>query len=89
MFKRLFTRETADSEARKHINLMADALEQQRKELGKALDELEELRSEHRKLRGRFYAARGELEPPKVESKADVLRRIGYIPGKAPPHQGS
>jgi predicted nuclease with TOPRIM domain len=51
-------------------------------------ERLDQLESEHRKLRGRFYQARGELAEPhaRSESKAAVLARIGYVPGKPAPH---
>lgn len=52
----------------------------------KALEEdLAALEGKHEALRGRFYATRGVERPPAVESKADILRRFGHIPGKPPP----
>lgn len=46
--------------------------------VAKISDRLDELYSEHRKLRGRFYSARGELAPdtPKPETKAEILARV-------------
>jgi len=87
----LFTRKAVDSEARKHLALVNEALEDHRRALAKLQDALDELHSEHRKLRGRFYAARGEVETPQPakESKADILRRIGYVPGQPAPHRGT
>jgi hypothetical protein len=58
--------------------------------LAGACDKLDELHSEHRKLRGRFYQARGELESvatTRTETKAQALARIGYVPGRPAPHR--
>jgi len=76
----------------KHVRLLKEANEELRHEIGKLADRLEELHSEHRKLRGRFYAARGELSPEEPQSrearKALALRQLGFVPGRAPPHTG-
>jgi len=87
MFTRLFTRKTADLEARKRIVELQSNLEEWQSHVEKLQNRLDELTSEHRKLRGRFYASRGEVERVEPETKADVLRRIGYIPGKPAPHR--
>jgi len=68
------------------------SLRDDRADLVKLVDklqaDLEQLQSEHRKLRGRFYKARGEFEEPQNETKAQVLARIGYVPGRPAPHKG-
>jgi predicted nucleic acid-binding Zn-ribbon protein len=88
MFKRLFTARAVDTECRKRLLALTDHVEELRKYAEKLKDALEELHSEHRKLRGRFYAARGEIETPaQPQSKAEILRSIGYVPGRAPPHR--
>lgn len=92
---RIFTGSTQRSEVSRkefsdlwyYCKELSDAHAETRKALDKALDTIDELRSEHRKLRGRFYAARGEVEAAPAETKADVLRRIGYIPGRPAPHR--
>lgn len=61
-------------------------------EIQKVSDRLDELQSEHRKLRGRFYQARGELESnektlSREEMKAQAFAKIGYVPGKPAVHR--
>lgn len=38
------------------------------------------------RLRGRFYATGAHKQPPAPQSKADILREFGYMPGKPAPH---
>ena len=59
-------------------------------EVDRLSDKLDELASEHRKLRGRFYAARGEVEKPqetREQMKLATLHRLGYVPGQPAPHK--
>jgi hypothetical protein len=51
-------------------------------------EDLAQLRGAHERLRGAFYATRGKTEDPKPETKADVLRAAGYVPGRPFPHKG-
>lgn len=37
------------------------------------------LEDKHERLRGRFYASKGPDSPPENESKAAILRRMGYM----------
>jgi hypothetical protein len=55
-------------------------------------EDLSALQAAHERLRGRFYASRPSVpdeadQPAKVsvQSKAEILRRFGYIPGKPIP----
>jgi hypothetical protein len=74
-----------------NVRLLNEAKQELSEQISKLADELQELRSEHRKLRGRFYAARGELQPDEPQSrdarKAQALRALGFVPGRAAPHQ--
>jgi predicted nucleic acid-binding Zn-ribbon protein len=90
----------------KELRVLHDWHDSQEKDIQKAIaaanseietlkDLLTELKSEHRKLRGRFYAARGELEPEgsapnqsREQMKREAYAKIGYIPGRPPPHKG-
>lgn len=49
-------------------------------------DDLAALRKQHEALRGRFYASgahKATVEaPPTPQSKAEVLRAAGYMPGR-------
>ena len=80
------------SEANDLRKLVAEQLAEYVGLVNRLNDRVEQLESEHRKLRGRFYAARGELAPAEAaprsreESKAEAFRRIGYVPGKPAPH---
>jgi hypothetical protein len=60
------------------------ALEIAVQELGESL---EQLRGAHERLRGRFYATKHQDEPPPSDSKADVLKRFGFVPGRPAPHK--
>jgi len=92
---RLFTGKTGDL---KHVRLLAEGFKELQGELAglraqleRLADAHEELKSEHRKLRGRFYAARGEVEArpeTREQMKLSTLSRIGYIPGQPAPHRG-
>jgi len=86
----LFTRKTVDFECRKALDEATKVINGLVDESRRLRDHLDELHSEHRKLRGRFYASRGEMEvaPRAAESKADILRRIGYVPGQPVKHGG-
>lgn len=52
------------------------------KELYQRIRALEEhlaaLQDSHERLRGRFYQSRGDTSPPPTETKAEILRRMGY-----------
>jgi hypothetical protein len=48
-------------------------------------DDLAALEGKHEALRGRFYATRGVEKPPQPQTKADILRAHGYLPGRVPP----
>ena len=67
------------------LEVRIDALE---RALAKTIDAVTDLEGQHRRLRGRFYAERGvsEADAPAKETKAQVLARIGYIPGRPAPH---
>lgn len=69
------------SPSKRELKTLSDAI-------SKVEERLDELQSEHRKLRGRFYAARGEVSDPgpRQESKAEALARIGFVPGRPAPH---
>lgn len=42
-------------------------------------DSLAALEDKHERLRGRFYATKGPDSPPETESKAAILRRMGFM----------
>jgi hypothetical protein len=96
---RLFTGSSQDLPS--HESLIADLykrVKQLDNALADATGEIDKWASEHRKLRGRFYAARGELDPstnqPKEpatreERRREAMQRFGFVPGKAPPHAGA
>lgn len=68
-----------------------DELQQLRKAQTGICERLDELESAHRKLRGRFYAARGvgELasEPAsREERRAQAFRQVGFTPGRPVNH---
>lgn len=69
---------------------LADRIDLLERALARAVGDLEDLTAQHRKLRGRFYAERGAPadEQPQKESKAQILARIGYVPGRPAPHKG-
>jgi hypothetical protein len=53
-----------------------------------AEEKLEALKSAHEALRGRFYASRGGgSDPPAPQSKAEILRSYGFVPGRPTPHK--
>lgn len=66
------------------------------RDLQKRLADLEEhyasLHDKHVRLRGAFYAARGELTntdtaAPQAMNKAELLRRAGFTPGRPMVHK--
>lgn len=74
------------------IQELRDAVSELRTSTKGAFERLDELESAHRKLRGRFYQARGagELaaEPAtREERRAQALRAVGYMPGRPVNHQ--
>lgn len=42
-------------------------------------ESLAALQDKHERLRGRFYATRGPDSPPQTESKAEILKRMGFM----------
>lgn len=62
-----------------------------RREIASLREDLEQLAAAHERLRGRYYATRPQppaSEPPKQpESKAEVLRAFGFVPGRPVPHK--
>jgi hypothetical protein len=54
------------------------------REIEERLDALEHA---HERLRGRFYAKSGPREGPQPQSKAEILREFGYMPGRPAPHK--
>ena len=44
---------------------------------------LASLQDKHERLRGKFYATRQSDSPPPQESKAEILRRMGFL-GRTP-----
>jgi len=64
------------------------------REIRRLDDDLAQLRTQHERLRGRFYGARGSEQPPPPDpltpaGKAAVLRAAGYRPGQTfkPPQE--
>jgi hypothetical protein len=51
-------------------------------------DDLALLRAQHERLRGRFYATKGQDSPPRELTKAEILRAAGYVPGRNFSHPG-
>lgn len=52
-----------------------------------ALEEKHEaLAAAHERLRGRFYATKGP-DRSEPQSKAEILREFGYMPGRPAPHK--
>lgn len=51
-----------------------------------AEESLQALQAAHERLRGRFYALRGKGEET-PQSKAEILRNFGFVPGQPPPHK--
>jgi predicted nuclease with TOPRIM domain len=85
---RLFTGKEDQNDAVRRMQKALTAIEG---EVQRLADKHDELASEHRKLRGRFYAARGEVEaaPQTREAmKVATLSRLGYVPGQPAPHRG-
>jgi len=84
---RLFTgRESKDEGLRRLQKALSSAEDQ----IQRLSDKLDELASEHRKLRGRFYAARGEVEASpqtREQMKLATMQKLGYVPGRAAPHR--
>jgi hypothetical protein len=61
-------------------------------QLTQRIKQLEEvvaaLEDKHERLRGRFYATRPTLrddDDRRPETKAEILKRFGYIGGRSPP----
>lgn len=76
---------------RDEIEAKNDELQQLRKAQEGICGRLDELESAHRKLRGRFYQARGvgELvsEPAtREERRAQAFKQIGFTPGRPVNH---
>jgi len=88
---RLFRRNKAD------VPELAAVIAQQKRlaeQVDWVEDELRRMSIQHKKLSGRFYAIHGAGEggssPPEPNarlSKAEVLRSIGYVPGRPAPHK--
>jgi len=89
MFNGLFTR---------YPQAIHNQIAELKRDLASAFDRIDELTSEHRKLRGRFYAARGEITQPAAPQapnnvsslpesrearKMAALQAAGFVPGRA------
>jgi hypothetical protein len=74
----------------KELQERIEQLSAENHDAGVRLRELDErlsaLEAAHERLRGRFYATRGPEAKPAAQSKAEILRQFGYVPGKPAPH---
>jgi len=49
-------------------------------------ERIEAAEGAHERLRGRFYATKGHDSPREPQTKAEILRDYGYMPGRPTPH---
>lgn len=69
-------------------------VEQLELELDELKHDLNRVTTQHHKLAGAYYRRFGTGDPPTQRpdaaplSKADLLRKVGYIPGRPAPHSG-
>jgi len=83
-----FTRRNKVSEASTEaVAALARMLHTQGMQLKELLERLDALEAAHERLRGRFYALGGGKAPREPQSKAEILRDFGFMPGKPTPHQ--
>lgn len=52
-----------------------------------AQERLDALEDKHERLRGRVYATGLHKPPIEPQSKGDILREFGYVPGRPAPHK--
>jgi len=55
--------------------------------LKQVLERVEAMEAAHERLRGRFYATKGPEPAKQPESKAEILKAFGFMPGKPAPHK--